>query len=130
MAQEEGRSFDRLRTSDLGRHLVTALLLVALAGCASTGRGERRLAFVEVSGTTPCTVTAEDRPFELPDHAAPLQAELTRLAGRNAGAIVASGDPAPDFRCRTAFMLALRKAGFKRIGFFGPPLEDEPPPLP
>ena len=105
------------------------MLLLSVSGCAGMSGGSR-LAFVEVSGASSCTVSAEDRPFRLPDQAAPLQAELVRLAGRNAGAIVASGDPAPDFRCRTAFMLALRKAGFKRIGFVGLEVEDVPAPQP
>ena len=98
------------------RALTVLALTTMLGGCATPGR-EGRLALLEVSETEGCTVTAERRRFVLPDDAAPLTAELVRLATRHAGAIVAAGRPEPSFRCRTAFMLALREAGFRRIGF-------------
>ena len=97
------------------------MLLLAAAflpsACASVPGGDGRLAFLDVSGASGCTVRAQNRPFRLPEQADALSAELTRLAARHGGALVAAADPAPDFRCRTGFMLSLRTAGFRRLGF-------------
>lgn len=109
------------------RTLFLLALLAALAGCA-TAPGREGLSYIDVSGASDCTVSVEDRPFVLPAEAASLEAELSRLARSKGGAIVAAGDPGPGFRCRTAFMLSLRTAGFKRIGFLGYPVEEEETP--
>lgn len=92
------------------------IVILLLTGCATAGR-EGRLAFIDVSGAEGCTVRAQNRPFALPAGAALLEAHLAKLAAAHAGAIVATAQPLPPFRCRTAFMLSLRKAGFRRIGF-------------
>lgn len=106
------------------RRLHPLALLAALAACATTQQSGE-LVWIEVTGSESCAAATEQGRFAIPTDEAAFLTHLRQLSRRSQGAIIGwEGDP-PAYRCWTAAMFIIQRAGFRRLGF----ISAEPTPV-